>query len=127
MQQSEEAAARAAAMRMHSADSQQAEQRQQMEAAMEQRKTMIRAVLEPEAQERLNRIGLLKPEKQRAFEDFVIANLQRGLIKQKIDETTLITMLEKIGTAAMAGSSVTSSSVSFKRRAFDDDDVDIDL
>lgn len=130
MQPGEEAAARSAAMQLRSQEGQavqQEEQRHQMEAALEQRRSMIRAVLEPEAQERLNRIGLLKPEKQRGFEDFVIANLQRGAIKQKIDENTLISMLEKIGSASLTGSAVSTSSVSFKRRAFDDDDIDIEI
>jgi len=99
-----------------------------MDAANEQKKAMVRTVLEPAALERLNRIGLLKPEKQRAFEDIIIANVQRGAIKQKIDESTLISMIEQIGASAMTGANVSTTSVSFKRRAFDDDDdVEINI
>ena len=62
------------------------------------------------------------------FEDILLANVQRGAIKQKIDESTLISMLEQIGAANHTGTNVSTTSVSFKRRAFDDDDdVEIDL
>ena len=131
MQSGEEQAARQAAMQLRSQEAQQVqaeEGRQQADAVSEQKKAMVRAVLEPAALERLNRIGLLKPEKQRAFEDIIIANVQRGAIKQKIDESTLIAMIEQIGTSAVTGASVSTTSVSFKRRAFDDDDdVEINL
>ena len=131
MQASEEQAARQAAMQLRSQETQQMQQeegRQQAEAMAEQKKAMVRAVLEPQALERLNRIGLLKPEKQRAFEDIIIANVQRGAIKQKIDESTLIAMIEQIGSAAVTGATVATTSVTFKRRAFDDDDdVEINL
>ena len=130
MQSNEEQAARQAAMQLRSQEAQheaQQEGRQQAEAANEQKKAMVRAVLEPAALERLNRIGLLKPEKQRAFEDIIIANVQRGAIKQKIDESTLISMIEQIGSSAFTGANVSTTSVSFKRRAFDYDDVEIDL
>ena len=111
---------------MQNQEVQSEQMRAQNEAAMEQRRAMIRAVLDSQAQERLNRIGLLKPEKQRTLEDIIITNVQRGLIKQKIDEPTLIAMLEKIpGFTTTAGGTATSS-VSFKRRAFEDDD-DIDI
>ena len=131
MQSNEEAAARQAAMQMRSQEAQQMqseEGRKQAESVNEQKKAMVRAVLEPAALERLNRIGLLKPEKQRAFEDIIIANVQRGAIKQKIDESTLISMIEQIGASAVTGANVKTTSVSFKRRAFDDDDdVEINL
>ena len=126
MNAAEEAQARQAAMTMQNQDEQVDQRRAQNEAAMEQRRAMIRAVLEPEAQQRLNRIGLLKPEKQRSLEDIIIANVQRGLIKQKIDEPTLIAMLEKIPGMVSSSASSTTGAVSFKRRAFDDDD-DFDI
>lgn len=128
MNAQEEARARQTAMNLQTSETQAEQMRAQNEAAMEQRRGMIRAVLEPQAQERLNRIGLLKPEKQRMLEDIIITNVQRGLIKQKIDENTLIAMLEKIPGMTTAGNTgnTSSSSVSFKRRAFDDDD-DIDI
>jgi programmed cell death protein 5 len=126
MNAQEEANARQVAMNMQSQETQGEQMRAQNEAAMDQRRAMIRAVLDSEAQERLNRIGLLKPEKQRMLEDIIITNVQRGLIKQKIDEPTLIAMLEKIPGMTSGSSGMGGSSISFKRRAFDDDD-DIDI
>ena len=129
MKAGEEESARQAAQQLQMQDqrgAQAEEQRQQQEAQQEQRKAMVRTVLEPQALERLNRIGLLKPEKQRALEEMIIANVQRGVIKQKIDETTMISMLERIGGLS---SQPVATSVSFKRRSVvsdDEDDIDLD-
>ena len=110
----------------------QAEQRQQeMDARNEQRRQVVRSVLEPEALERLNRIGLVKPEKQSRLEELIFSNFQRGVIKQKIDEGTFVGLLKQIESGSAAGSAgngmVAGSGIQFKRRAFDDDDDDLDL
>ncbi len=107
---------------------QQEQKRLEMEAMSEQRRTIVRSVLEPEALERLNRIGLVKPEKQMKLEELILANVQRGSIRQKIDEGTFVNLLQQIerGETSSSGGKK-SGSIQFKRRAFDDDDSDIDL
>ena len=124
MKQGEEMAARARAAQMQQADQaqqQQEQKRQEAEARQEQRRSIVRSVLEPEALERLNRIGLVKPEKQQRLEELILANVQRGGIRQKIDQGTFVNLLQQIEKSEI------TSTIQFKRRAFDDDsDIDLD-
>lgn len=126
---------RAAQMGQRDAAQQQQEQRrQEAEARDEQRRAIVRNVLEPEALERLNRIGLVKPEKQTRLEELIFANVQRGAIKQKIDEGTFVNLLHQIEAAAASAVEtdcisgvVSRSGIQFKRTAFEDDsDIDLD-
>ena len=134
MSPEEEAQARLGANQLNQRDQAQAiqEQRKQEQLAREeQRRSICRSVLEPEALERLNRIGLVKPEKQMRLEELIFANVQRGVIKQKIDEGTFVGLLKQIEgssgpTTTVSGNVVSGGGIKFKRRAFDDDD-DIDL
>ncbi len=108
---------------------QQEQKRLEMEARNEQRRTIVRSVLEPEALERLNRIGLVKPDKQMRLEELILANVQRGGLKQKIDEGTFVNLLQQIerGEArGTTGKSGAGGSIQFKRRGFDDSDIDLD-
>ena len=136
MSPEEEMQARARSSQLSQRDQMQAQaeqRRQEQEARDEQRRTIVRSVLEPEALERLNRIGLVKPDKQLRLEEIIFANVQRGVIKQKIDERTFVNLLKQIedtGSAPPVESKpgmVAGSGIQFKRRAFDDDDDDLDL
>mmetsp|Transcript_63284 Transcript_63284/g.150943 ORF Transcript_63284/g.150943 Transcript_63284/m.150943 type:complete len:128 (-) Transcript_63284:102-485(-) len=99
-----------------------AEEQKQRQQEMEERKRiMIRQLLEPDALERLNRIGLVKPEKQMQMEAFILQTAQSGMVQEKISEAQLVSMLEKLdGTK-------TAPSVKIQRKRRDDDDDDIDL
>lgn len=128
MSPEEQAQARANSAQLGQRDqinAQNEQKRLEQDARDEQRRTIIRSVLDNEALERLNRIGLVKPEKQRRLEEVIFANVQRGVIKQKIDEGTFVDLLKQIEAAPSTGAQ-TSGNVQFRRRAFDDDD-DIDL
>jgi programmed cell death protein 5 len=130
MSPEEEAQARAQAGQLANRDQANAQMEQrkmEQEAREEQRRTIVRSVLDGDALERLNRIGLVKPDKQRRLEEVIFANVQRGVIKQKIDEGTFVDLLKQIESAPTTASGAPATgSVQFKRRAFDDDD-DIDL
>ena len=123
-QEEGQARARASQMQQNEQAQQQQEQRRlEAEAREEQRKAIVRSVLEPEALERLNRIGLVKPDKQKRLEELILANVQRGAIKQKIDQGTFVNLLQQIE----ASEPKAKSSIQFKRRAFEDDsDIDLD-
>lgn len=109
------------------AQQQQEQRRMEAEAREEQRRAVVRSVLEPEALERLNRIGLVKPEKQVRLEELILANVQRGGIKQKIDQGTFVSLLQQIEAGEKGNASSSSSSIKFKRRAFEEDsDIDLD-
>ncbi|KAF4684794.1 hypothetical protein FOZ60_007300 [Perkinsus olseni] len=126
MDANEEASAVQNAAQMSSQQQQQQRQKemqQQKEAMEERRRVAVRSMMEPEALERLNRIGLVKPEKQRAVESLIIQSAQSGRLQQRIDEGTLVELLEHV--EKQSGG---AGNIKFARRAFDDDDdSDIDL
>ncbi|PHJ25464.1 programmed cell death 5 protein [Cystoisospora suis] len=92
--------------------------RQQME--QEQRRIMLRAVLTPEAQERLHRIQLVKPARARELEGLILRTA--GRFGGRIDEPTLIELLQshESSTASSHQPKVT------RMRRFSDDDDDDD-
>mmetsp|Transcript_44104 Transcript_44104/g.101831 ORF Transcript_44104/g.101831 Transcript_44104/m.101831 type:complete len:128 (+) Transcript_44104:81-464(+) len=97
------------------------EQRQKQMEMEERKRVMIRSLLEPEALERLSRIGLVKPEKQQQVEALILQSAQSGMVQEKISEGQLVGMLEKIDAVK------TAPSVKIQRKRRDDDDDDIDL
>ena len=70
----------------------QEELRRQIEA---QKKAILRAILEPEAKERLARIRLAHPEVAEAVENQLIALAQSGRINQKISDELLKEILKR--------------------------------
>ncbi|CAL5229853.1 g13263 [Coccomyxa viridis] len=100
------------------AQQQQEEAQQQQE---ERRQSMLGQVLQPQARERLARIGLVKPEKARGVENLILQMAQRGQVTEKVSEERLIGLLEQIGQQA-AGKGQTKVTIQRRRTAWDDDD-----
>jgi programmed cell death protein 5 len=94
----------------------QKQQADQAAAADEQRAQILKAILSPEARERMSNIKMVKPDKARKIEDMLIMRSQRGQLGGVVDEETLIQMLESINEQTEA-----KSKVSFTRRRMDDD------
>ena len=94
----------------------QQQQKEQQEAAEEQRAQILKAILSPEARERMSNIRIVKQDKARKIEDMLIMRAQRGQLGGVVDEDTLIQMLESINEQIEA-----KSKVSFTRRRVDDD------
>lgn len=66
----------------------------------------------------VHRVSLVKPEKAKQVEDSILQRAQRGMVREKVSEDVVIQMLQ-------AGSESVQSkapSVTFRRRALDDDD-----
>lgn len=130
MNASEEARAKMAAAQQELGEKQMTQQVDQMKKQQEQenamdekRKTIIRQILDPTAYERLQRIGIVKPEKQKAVEGLIIQLVQQGQIQGKLEENQLIQLLERV-----EEQSNTHSTVKIQRkRVADDSDDDIDL
>merc|ERR1719445_2421912 len=93
------------------------EKKQKAAAAEEMRKTMLLAILSPEAKERLARIACVKADKARKLEDMLLGAAKAGAIKGQVSEATLVSYLEKISEAEP------QIKVSFERR----EECDIDL
>lgn len=65
----------------------------QAEAAKE---NVLRAVLEPEARERLTRVRMARPDIAAAVENQLIALYQQGRIRQRIGDDTLRDLLQRM-------------------------------
>eukprot|EP00913_Durusdinium_trenchii_P004029 g3731.t1 len=97
------------------------EQKAQQQEMEERKRIMIRSILEPEALERLHRIGLVKPEKKEQVELMLIQQAQSGRISEKMTDAQLSQLMEKMSAAS------TSSSVKIQRKRRDEeDDIDLD-
>ncbi len=61
----------------------------------EQKKAILRAILEPEARERLTRIKLAHPDVAEAVENQLIALAQSGRLKSRINDEMLREILKR--------------------------------
>lgn len=71
----------------------QAQAHAQAEAAKE---NILRAILEPEARERLTRVRMARPDIAGAVENQLIALYQQGRIRQRIGDETLRELLHRM-------------------------------
>merc|ERR1712039_225254 len=98
------------------------EQQQQQAQMEEQKRVMIHTILEPDARERLNRIGIVKPERKLQLEAQILALANAGGMQEKLSETALIALSERID-----GEKKATTGIKFQRKRQDDDEDDIDL
>lgn len=98
-----------------------AEQQQQQAAKAQeedqQRSSMLHAIMQPAARERLSRIALVKPEKARGVEDILLNAAKRGQLGQKVTEDRLIELLEQVNEQTAQRTKVT---IQRRQRADDD-------
>ncbi|KAJ3172393.1 hypothetical protein HDU87_007897 [Geranomyces variabilis] len=93
-----------------------AEKKSQME---EMRRTMLYQILDNDARERLARIKIVKSDKARAVEDLLIRMAQSGQIRSKVNNQTLIGLLEQINEAQSK-----ETKIVYNRRRDDDSSDD---
>ncbi|KXN66600.1 DNA-binding TFAR19-related protein [Conidiobolus coronatus NRRL 28638] len=91
-----------------------------VERRQEMTKTMLRQILDQDAEERLNRIALVKPEKARGLEQLLIKLAQSGQLKSKVSESYLIDLLEQVNDQDKG------TKIVINRKRYDDDDDDED-
>jgi programmed cell death protein 5 len=61
-----------------------------------QKKAILRAILEPEAKERLSRLKLAHPELAEAVENQLVILAQSGRIQSKISDAMLVEILKRV-------------------------------
>jgi len=72
-------------------------QREEMKRQYEaQKKAILRAILEPEAKERLSRVKLAHPELAEAVENQLIYLAQSGKIQSRITDKILVEILKRV-------------------------------
>jgi len=80
-----------------SQDPQQIAAAQQAQAQAEaQKESVLRAILEPEARERLVRVRLARPDIAASLEQQLLVLYQQGRIRQRIDDNTLRELLARV-------------------------------
>ena len=92
----------------------------------EQRQAVMQSCCDSAALERLGALRVAKPEKATEVENIVIANLSRGQIQGKVNESQMIDLMRSISEKQ---AEETKDAVEFKRRGLggdDSDDVDWD-
>lgn len=72
------------------------EQEAQKEEMDDQKKSIMRAILTPQARERLGRIRVARPDVTEAIENQLIMLAQSGRLKSKINDEQLVMLLSKI-------------------------------
>ncbi|XP_014031215.2 programmed cell death protein 5 isoform X2 [Salmo salar] len=98
------------------------EQQGQQEAKQretEMRNSMLAQVLDQSARARLSNLALVKPEKAKAVENYLIQMARMGQLGGKISETGLIDILEKVSQQTEK-----KTTVKFNRRKVMDSDDD---
>ncbi len=73
------------------------QRQQEMQKQIEmQKKAILRAILEPEARERLSRLKLADPEIAESVENQLIVLAQSGRLNQRITDEMLVEILRKV-------------------------------
>lgn len=112
----------------HEGSSADSDARRKQQAEQEQmRSAMLARILTPDARERLSRIGMVRADRARSLEDFLINAARSGQVRGsspngQITESDLVSILERISSQETAAKEAVSK-VRFQRRnAFDDED-----
>ncbi|KAH8738927.1 double-stranded DNA-binding domain [Cryptosporidium ryanae] len=87
---------------------------------IEQRRAVLRTILEPAAIERLNRIALVKPDRVIQIEDYILRTARSSGFSQnrKLQENELVNILSRINESNEKKSKITI----YRRGLFEDDD-----
>ncbi|KAH7647375.1 putative double-stranded DNA-binding domain [Cryptosporidium bovis] len=87
---------------------------------IEQRRAVLRTILEPSAIERLNRIALVKPDRAIQVEDYILRTARSSGFSQqrKLQESELVNILSMINESSEQKSKITI----YRRELFDEDD-----
>lgn len=91
-------------------------------AEAERRRSLLRLILSDEASERLARVALVKPDKARAVEDYLLRAVRFGELAPgtRVTETQLIALLQRLHSDSDVRPRVTIA----RRRTWSDDEDD---
>ena len=102
-------------------------QQQQMKAQEEQRLSILDQILTLESKNRLTRMALVKAEKARQIEDYLIKAASAGQLRNKVTEDELVALINQADAADKSKKSVTNLRRTYGGMDEDSDDNDDDL
>ncbi|KAK9452385.1 PDCD5-related protein [Limtongia smithiae] len=88
------------------------------------RAAMIAQILTPTARERLSRIRIVKQQKAKGVEDLLIQMARTGQIRNRVDESELISLLDQI---SKEETKAHETKIVYQTRRYELDDSDDDL
>lgn len=103
-------------------------QEQKRQQAENTRQAMLMKFLSQEARERLSRIALVRADRARSIEDFLINSIRSGSIRRgssedgRLSEADLINILQKIEDNEKEKKREEAGKIKFQRRSYDEDD-----
>ncbi|KIV95699.1 hypothetical protein B0A52_04171 [Exophiala mesophila] len=100
------------------------EQDQKRKQESEARSSILNQILEPEAQDRLGRIRLVKESRATDVENRLIALGRSGQLRQKVTEAQLKDMLASLSEHEKQSGQTLESVKVVRRGGWDDDDLD---
>ena len=106
---------------------QMAAMQQQKQAMEEQRLSILDQILTDESKSRLTRMRLVKEEKARQIEDYIIKAAQSGQLRNKVTEEELVALINQADAAAAKKKVVTTNRKKYSGLDDDSDDNDDDL
>ncbi len=96
---------------------QQQQQQERAEAQSEQREHILRAVLNPDARERLKRIEQVRADRAQAVENHIISAVRAGKMQPPVSDDTVRELLTQIA----GGEGGKGPSITVVRKRSDDD------
>lgn len=82
---------------------------------------ILSQILEPSAQERLNRVALVRPERVQAVEQYLLQSVRSGAIRNKLTEKDIVGILESVG----RDEKKKETRIIFDRREYAEDERDV--
>ncbi|CDJ50807.1 double-stranded DNA-binding domain-containing protein, putative [Eimeria brunetti] len=102
----------------------QQQQEEKRKAIEEQRRLAMKSLLSPDAQERLARIHMVKPQNALAAENYIMQAVRTGSIAPPVGDSALVEILKQIAEGGAGQTNSAPKVVQIRRRRFDDDSDD---
>eukprot|EP01080_Neovahlkampfia_damariscottae_P004765 gene4765-8347_t len=94
----------------------QQQKEQEKQEAEDQRNKILSQIMTPEARERLNRVAMVKGDRAKSVEEYLINAAKNRQLSGKVDEEQLITILEQVAEQKQ------KTKITIQRRDIFDDD-----
>nr|CCC53470.1 conserved hypothetical protein [Trypanosoma vivax Y486] len=92
-------------------------QQERQEAMLEQKESLLRALVSAEGRERLTRLSQVKPDRAEAVESYIIRSVRQGKLQPPVSDDAVREILSHLSSQQSEG----RSNIVFARKRMDDD------